>query len=135
MGRGSDRLHTVWIPWADTPVELGGLVVLKGSASLPGFERMRNTYGEHDVDSTPIKNRCASLLSLTDSVAVALDDCVLHGAALNMYSACCSGWISTDSIELLQYDISAQWVTAKEFKMGDVVILRYGMIVCLMPKQ
>ena len=57
MGRGSDRLHTVWIPWAKTPVELGGLVVLKGSASLAGFQRMRDTYGEHDVDNTKIKNR------------------------------------------------------------------------------
>ena len=43
MGRGSDRLHTVWIPWARTPVELGGLVVLESSNSLPGFARMRNT--------------------------------------------------------------------------------------------
>jgi hypothetical protein len=66
MGRGSDKLHTVWIPWANTPVELGGLVILEGSASLPGFERMRDTYGEHDVDSTPIKNRFESLLLFSD---------------------------------------------------------------------
>ena len=39
MGRGSDRLCTVWVPWSDVPVEHGGLVVLRGSNSLPGFER------------------------------------------------------------------------------------------------
>jgi hypothetical protein len=46
MGRGSSRLHTAWIPWAVTPVELGGLVVMEGSSRLPGFARMRETYGE-----------------------------------------------------------------------------------------
>ena len=70
MGRGSDRLHTVWIPWANTPVELGGLVVLEGSASLPGFQRMRDTYGEHDVDNTQIKNRSAIVLSSDNFDAV-----------------------------------------------------------------
>ena len=39
MGRGSARLCTVWVPWSDVPVEHGGLVVLRGSNSLPGFER------------------------------------------------------------------------------------------------
>jgi ectoine hydroxylase-related dioxygenase (phytanoyl-CoA dioxygenase family) len=56
MGRGSPQLHTVWIPWKETPLEQGGLVVLQGSNSLPGFAKMRQTYGQHDVDHTPIVN-------------------------------------------------------------------------------
>jgi hypothetical protein len=56
MGRGSSRLHTVWVPWCEvTPLD-GGLVVLEGSNSLPGFQRMRSTYGEHDVDRTAIRH-------------------------------------------------------------------------------
>ena len=74
MGRGSDKLHTVWIPWANTPVELGGLVVLEGSASLPGFQRMRDTYGEHDVDNTQIENRFVIVLSF-DNLIHALPLC------------------------------------------------------------
>ena len=31
MGRGSERLLTVWIPFMRVPVELGGLTVLQGS--------------------------------------------------------------------------------------------------------
>ena len=47
MGRGSGRLHTVWLPWHDVPVARGGLAVLSGSSSLPGFQRVRETYGQH----------------------------------------------------------------------------------------
>ena len=45
MGAGSKRLHTVWLPWHDIDVTKGGLVVLEGSSSLPGFKAMRETYG------------------------------------------------------------------------------------------
>ena len=46
MGAGSRELHTAWLPWHDVPVERGGLVMLEGSSSLPGFAQMRDTYGE-----------------------------------------------------------------------------------------
>ena len=45
-------------------------MVLEGSASLPGFQRMRDTYGEHDVDNTQIKNRSAIVLSSDNFDAV-----------------------------------------------------------------
>jgi hypothetical protein len=51
MNRGSTKLTTAWIPLHDTPYELGGLCVLEGSHRLPGFERFRNTYGQHDWSS------------------------------------------------------------------------------------
>ncbi len=50
MGRGSQRLHTCWVPFDDVPVDKGTLAVLVGSHNLPSFERVRNTYGKTDVD-------------------------------------------------------------------------------------
>ncbi len=50
MGLGSQRVHTVWIPLEDIEVEKGTLAVCEGSHNLPGFERLRQTYGKMDVD-------------------------------------------------------------------------------------
>lgn len=50
MGRGSQRVHTVWIPLGDTPVRHGTLAICEGSHSLSGFARLRETYGRMDVD-------------------------------------------------------------------------------------
>lgn len=50
MGRGSGNLHTVWIPFGDTPVEHGTLCLCEGSNHLPEFAPIRDTYGRMDVD-------------------------------------------------------------------------------------
>jgi hypothetical protein len=50
MGRGSQRLHTCWVPFGDTPADMGTLAVLVGSHNLPAFQRVRDTYGKTDVD-------------------------------------------------------------------------------------
>ncbi|MCC6683057.1 MAG: phytanoyl-CoA dioxygenase family protein [Phycisphaeraceae bacterium] len=50
MGRGSQRLHTCWIPFDDLPVEKGTLAMCVGSHVDPGFEKLRQTYGRMDVD-------------------------------------------------------------------------------------
>ena len=50
MGRGSERLHTVWIPFGDIQVEQGTLCVCEGSNHLASFARLRGTYGRSDVD-------------------------------------------------------------------------------------
>lgn len=50
MGRGSDRLHTTWIPLGDTPIDHGTLAVCVGSHRLASFEKLRLTYGRMDVD-------------------------------------------------------------------------------------
>ena len=49
MGRGSRQLTTVWIPWHDVDLRMGGLAVVEGSHSLPGFAAVRDTYGEQEV--------------------------------------------------------------------------------------
>ena len=50
MGRGSKHLHTVWIPFADIPVEQGTLAMCVGSNHLESFAKIRSTYGKMDVD-------------------------------------------------------------------------------------
>ena len=55
MGRGSDRVNTVWIPFGDTPIEKGTLVMCEGSHRLDGFARLRKTYGRIDVDRDNIQ--------------------------------------------------------------------------------
>ncbi len=50
MGRGSQNVHTVWIPIGNIPVSQGTLAILEGSHNLESFARLRNTYGRIDVD-------------------------------------------------------------------------------------
>ena len=51
------RLYTLWFPWHDLPAEVGGITLLEGSSRLPGFARLRSTYGtaydtcNSDIDS------------------------------------------------------------------------------------
>lgn len=47
MGRGTKRVYTMWTPFGDTPMELGTLAVCLGSQH---FDRIKQTYGEMDVD-------------------------------------------------------------------------------------
>ena len=47
MGRGTTNVFTVWTPLGDLPYEMGPLALLAGSHR---FDRIRETYGEMDVD-------------------------------------------------------------------------------------
>jgi len=47
MGRGTDRLYTVWRPIGDCPLEMGPLLLCPGSHE---HDRLRETYAEMDVD-------------------------------------------------------------------------------------
>lgn len=55
MGRGSSRLHTSWIPIGDIPMEQGTLAICVGSHH-GHFQRLQATYGQLDVDRTPVKD-------------------------------------------------------------------------------
>ena len=50
MGRGSTQLYTCWTPFGDIDIEQGPLALCVGSHKLPGFEKVRSTYGRMDVD-------------------------------------------------------------------------------------
>ncbi len=55
MGENLANVHTVWIPFGDTPVEQGTLAMCAGSNQLPEFARLRATYGRMDVDRDGIE--------------------------------------------------------------------------------
>jgi ectoine hydroxylase-related dioxygenase (phytanoyl-CoA dioxygenase family) len=55
MSGGSRRLHTCWIPLMPIDLQVGGLCVLEGSHRASGFQRIRDTYAEYDVDNTDIQ--------------------------------------------------------------------------------
>jgi len=50
MGRGSERVNTVWIPFGDIPIHHGTLVINESSHRSEGFAKVRETYGKTDVD-------------------------------------------------------------------------------------
>ena len=50
MGRGSERVNTVWIPFGDIPIAQGTLVICEASHRLDSFAKLRETYGASDVD-------------------------------------------------------------------------------------
>ena len=50
MGRGSERVNTVWIPFGDIPIAQGTLVICEASHRLDSFAKLRATYGASDVD-------------------------------------------------------------------------------------
>ena len=50
MGRGSERVNTVWIPFGDIPIAQGTLAVCEASHRLDSFAKVRATYGRSDVD-------------------------------------------------------------------------------------
>ncbi len=50
MGRGSQNVCTVWIPFGDVRVEQGTLTVCEASHRLEAFRRIHQMYGQLDVD-------------------------------------------------------------------------------------
>lgn len=55
MGRGTDKLCTIWTPFGDIPIEMGTLAVVEGSHKLPGFKKFHETYGSMDVEAENLK--------------------------------------------------------------------------------
>jgi len=98
MGRGTHNLFTAWVPLGETDFALGGLMILDGSHRN---ERLRNTYGQRDVDQY-CSNRP--------------DDPARTASGLN-------GWLSEDPNHIRQ-QLGGRWLTA-EYNVGDVVV--FGM--------
>lgn len=100
MGRGTRRLCTCWIPLGDIPLEQGPLALCGGSNSLPGFSRLRETYGRHDVDKT-----------------------IMRGAQGSF-----PGWFSLDLREVAER-FGGRWRTAN-YRAGDIVALTIYTMHC-----
>ncbi|MEL7087245.1 MAG: phytanoyl-CoA dioxygenase family protein [Planctomycetota bacterium] len=56
MGRGSKRVMTCWVPFDDIPIERGTLAVCPGSHAAAAFARLRETYGQMDIDRDRISD-------------------------------------------------------------------------------
>lgn len=50
MGRGTKNLYTLWTPLGRVSYELGGLAILEGSHRSQHLAKLRETYGQMDVD-------------------------------------------------------------------------------------
>jgi len=55
VGRGSNRVLSIWIPFGDLTVEQSPLAICVGSHNEPGFHKLKQTYGRHDPDRDTIK--------------------------------------------------------------------------------
>uniref|UniRef100_A0A7S1M1D3 Uncharacterized protein n=1 Tax=Neobodo designis TaxID=312471 RepID=A0A7S1M1D3_NEODS len=54
MNRGTKLALSAWVPLLDTPIAAGGLVTVGGSNSCKEYEKIRLTYGAHEVESGDI---------------------------------------------------------------------------------
>jgi len=56
MGRGTrEKLFTCWVPFGDIGYDEGPLALLAGSHNLPGYQKIRETYGAADADRDNIE--------------------------------------------------------------------------------
>lgn len=112
MGRGTHDLYTAWTPFADIPLEVGGLMVLEGShhrsGSIPG-------YLSADVDSY-----CEN-----GPNAQAVREGKIHWEHWQKWETPGAGWsgaITDDDPAGLRERLGGRWLTAREYRMGDVLI-------------
>ena len=57
MGRGTDRLLTLWTPLDRVPVEMGTLAVVEASHTDPGYDHLQRTYGHCDIEREGLQGR------------------------------------------------------------------------------
>ncbi len=105
MSRGTPNLLTCWIPYADVPLEVGGLMMLERSHLQAA--RIKN-YLDSDVDAY-CENR-------PRDVALAQEGKFIH-----------QGWLSERS-DTLPAKFNTRWLTAPEWKMGDLLTFNMTMI-------
>jgi ectoine hydroxylase-related dioxygenase (phytanoyl-CoA dioxygenase family) len=101
MGRGTRQVFTMWVPFGDVPLELGGLMILEGSHRKS--EQLKN-YLSRDVDSYCTNRPGADQAKVTDSLLW-------------------DGKLAKDPVSLRQ-KLGDRWLTAR-FRAGDM--LTFGM--------
>lgn len=101
MGRGTQNLRTLWVPYGDVPLAVGGLMILENSHR---YVPLQETYAKTDVDRV-----CENLGNQIEPLARGY-----HGfGAL------------TDNPLAIQDEIGGRWLTSPEYRMGD--LLTFGM--------
>jgi hypothetical protein len=100
MGRGTQNIRTLWVPYGDVPLSVGGLLILENSHQLSA---LHDEYGKLDVDSV-----CENKQGLNQVAS--------------------AGFVNTGAIDedflALQTRYGGRWLTAN-YEMGD--LLTFGM--------
>jgi hypothetical protein len=55
MNQGTKLVLTVWLCLHDMPLNVGGIACCRGSNSSEAFKRVRETYGQHDVEAGDVR--------------------------------------------------------------------------------
>jgi hypothetical protein len=98
MGRGTHQLYTAWTPLGDNTMDLGGLMVLENSHK---HERLRQTYGQKDVDAYCTNRTEAQQKKIIDARGY-------------------NGRLSDNPVQI-QRSLGGRWLTA-DFFAGDLVV-------------
>ncbi len=104
MGRGTKRLLTMWTPLGDICPRIGGLTILEGSHLRPD---LLNGYLERDVD-----RYCANR-----------EDAGAHATGEKGWN----GSLSKNPLAIRER-FGSRWLTAPEFRMGDMLIFGMAMV-------
>ena len=111
MGRGTPDVLTAWIPFGDIALRGGGLMLLEGSHRTSA-DRLAD-YLEQDVDSYCENGPNAEAVR---TGAMKWEHWREYAASKDW-----NGEITDDALELSR-DWGGRWLTAPEYRMGDVLI-------------
>jgi ectoine hydroxylase-related dioxygenase (phytanoyl-CoA dioxygenase family) len=106
MGRGTHQLLTCWIPYGDTPLEMGGVMLLEGSHLK---SETIKSYLEVDVDAY-----CENRPNEVDKV-------------VNKNGWSHPGYLSKNPASLRE-KLGGRWLTAPDWKAGDFITFGMTMV-------
>ena len=104
MGRGTHHLYSAWVPLGDIDLQMGGLLILENSHTKT---TELAHYLSRDVD-TFCSNR---------------DDAKAYASGEKWWD----GTLSNNAVAL-QHKLGGRWLTAPEFRMGDMVIFTMTLV-------
>ncbi|MES2697903.1 MAG: phytanoyl-CoA dioxygenase family protein, partial [Verrucomicrobiota bacterium] len=104
MGRGTHALYTMWVPLGDVPLEMGGLLILEESHKKSAAIQ---AYLSRDVDAY-----CSNQ-----------DDAAEFAEGRKWWD----GTLSKNPLAL-QESLGGRWLTAENFRLGDVVIFNMTLV-------
>lgn len=116
MGRGTHELYTMWTPFGDISLEMGGLMVLEGSSSLEVQTRL-SSYVTRDVDEYCSNRPVPKHLNFDSTV----DNKVWNG------------WLARNPVTLRK-NLGGRWLTT-EYSTGDVLIFSVHLVHASLDNQ
>ena len=101
MSRGSSNLWTAWTPLGDTPLEMGGLMLLEKGHS---HERLNENYGRKDVDKFCSNRREEGYTGM--------------GGGGNIRA---NGMLTGQPAKL-RANLGGRWLTRPDYRAGDLLV-------------